>query len=188
LARLKMIAEELGIQVDEDVLELPADRSQGDLRSTINDLEAMARGRIRVTMAEASDLADRGLKDYTPDALMKMFSAKTLRDARSVISSSYIGYDDLFNWIYENLPVVLDDPGDLLEGMDALARADVHQTRGKRTQEYRLLKYMFNDLTGGVTFSKVNSEGAGLLTLVRSKVAELGFLSAASRPRRRRTV
>jgi hypothetical protein len=30
---------------------------------------------------------------------MKMFSAKTLRDDKSVISSSYIGYDDLFNWI-----------------------------------------------------------------------------------------
>jgi DNA polymerase III delta prime subunit len=45
-----MIAEELGIQVDKDVLEPPADRSQGDLRSTINDLEAMAREWIRVTM------------------------------------------------------------------------------------------------------------------------------------------
>ena len=168
-------------------MELPADRSQGDLRSTINDLEAMALGRTRVTMAEASDLADRDLKNYIPDALMKMFSAKTLRDAKSVISSSYISYDDLFDWIYENLPVVLDDPGDLAEGMDALARADVHQTRGKRTQEYKLLKYMFNDMTGGVTFSKVNFEDAGLLTLVRSKVAELGCLSATSRHRRRRT-
>ena len=49
-----------------------------------------------------------------------------------------------------------------------------------------LLKYMFNDMTGGVTFSKVNFEDTGLLTLVMSKVVELGCLSAASRPRRRR--
>jgi len=175
LARLKMIAEELGILVDEDILELPVDRSEGDLRSTLNDLEAVARGRERVTMADCDGLATRDRKDYTPDALMKLFSAKTLRDARRIVSSTYIDYDTLFDWIYENLPVVLDDPGDLAEGMDALARADVHQTRGKRTQEYRLLKYMFNDMTGGVAFSKVNSEGTGLLALVRSKVAELGF-------------
>jgi replication factor C large subunit len=147
LARLKTIVEELGIQVDEDVLELLADQSQGDLRSTINDLEAIARGRTRVTMAEASGLADRDRKDYTPDALMKMFSAKTLWDAKRIISSAHIPYDDLFDWIYENLPLVLDDPSDLAEGMEALARADIHQTRARRTQNYRLIKYMFNEMT-----------------------------------------
>lgn len=175
IRRLRTCVEELGISVDDEVLEFLADRSEGDLRSTLNDLEAVARGRERVTMADCDGLATRDRKDYTPDALMKLFSAKTLRDARRIVSSTYINYDTLFDWIYENLPIVLDDPGDLAEGMDALARADVHQTRGKRTQEYRLLKYMFNDMTGGVTFSKVNSEGVGLLALVRSKVAELGF-------------
>jgi len=175
LARLKTIAEELGTQVDEDVLELLADRSQGDLRSTINDLEAIARGRTRVTMAEASGLADRDRKDYTPDALMKMFSAKTLWDAKRIISSAHIPYDDLFDWIYENLPLVLDDPSDLAEGMDALSRADIHQTRARRTQNYRLIKYMFNEMTGGVALARRNSGGVGLLKMARTKVAELGF-------------
>jgi len=144
LRRLREIADELGTQVEEEALEHLAHRSQGDLRSTINDLEAIARGAERVTMAEAEVLGERDRSDYTPDALMKMFSSKTLMDARRVISSSLISYDTLFDWIYENLPVVLDDSGDLAEGMDALALADIHQTRGRRSQEYRLLKYMFN--------------------------------------------
>ena len=175
LMRIRAIAEELEIHVDEDVLELLADRAEGDLRSTINDLEAIARGRTRVTMAEASGLSVRDRKDYTPDALMKMFSAKTLRDARRIISSAHIPYDDLFNWIYENLPLVLDDASDLAEGMDALSRADIHQTRARRTQNYRLIKYMFDEMTGGVALSRRNSDGVGLLKLARIKVAELGF-------------
>ena len=175
LMRIRAIAEELEIHVDEDVLELLADRAEGDLRSTINDLEAIARGRTRVTMVEASGLSVRDRKDYTPDALMKMFSAKTLRDARRIISSAHIPYDDLFNWIYENLPLVLDDASDLAEGMDALSRADIHQTRARRTQNYRLIKYMFDEMTGGVALSRRNSDGVGLLKLARIKVAELGF-------------
>ncbi len=162
LARLKRIVGELEIHVDEDVLELLANRSRGDLRSTINDLEAIARGRTRITMAEASVLTDRDRNDYTPDALMKLFSAKTLSDARRVISSAHIPYDDLFNWIYENLPLVLNDTSDLAEGMDALSRADIHQVRARRTQDYRLIKYMFDEMTGGVALARRNSEGVGL--------------------------
>ncbi|MFB0557481.1 MAG: replication factor C large subunit [Candidatus Bathyarchaeia archaeon] len=175
LRRLREIADELGIQVEEEVLEHLAHRSQGDLRSTINDLESIARGAERVTMAEAELLCERDRSDYTPDALMKMFSSKSLLDARRVISSSLINYDTLFDWIYENLPIVLDDLGDLAEGMDALALADIHQTRGQRSQEYRLLKYMFNDMTGGVALSRSRSEGAGLVKIVRRKVTELGL-------------
>ncbi|UCH56760.1 MAG: replication factor C large subunit [Candidatus Bathyarchaeota archaeon] len=175
LMRLKVIVEELGISVDEEVLELLADLSEGDLRSTINDLEAVARGKTRVTMEDTQNLAQRDRKDYTPDALAKMFSAKTLRDARRVVSSAHISYDDLYNWIYENLPIVLDNPLDLVEGMNALARADIHQTRARRTQSYRLLKYMFNEMTGGVALARRNSEGLGLVKMARQKIAEQGF-------------
>ena len=162
LARLKRIVGELEIHVDEDVLEMLANRSRGDLRSTINDLKAIARGRTRITMAEASVLTDRDRNDYTPDALMKLFSAKTLSDARRVISSAHIPYDDLFNWIYENLPLVLNDTSDLAEGMDALSRADIHQVRARRTQDYRLIKYMFDEMTGGVALARRSSEGVNL--------------------------
>jgi DNA polymerase III delta prime subunit len=173
--RLRECATELGLSVDEEVLEHLADRSQGDLRSTLNDLEVISKGKERVTIQDVEGLGLRDRKDYTPDALSKMFSAKGLREARSVISSTHISYDTLFDWIYENLPVVLDSPRDLARGMEALSRADIHQTRAKRTQAYRLLKYMFNEMTGGVALSKLYSTGTGLLSQVREKAATLGF-------------
>ena len=107
--------------------------------------------------------------------VMKMFSAKSLREARSVISSAHINYDTLFDWIYENLPTVLDHPSELAEGLDALSRADMFQTRGKTSQDYRLLKYMFNSMTGGVSMARRKSEGAGLLKLVAATVQSLGY-------------
>ncbi len=175
IRRLRACAEELDIVLDEEVLELLADRCEGDLRSALNDLEAIARGRKRVAISDCGSLGFRDRKDYTPDALMKMFSAKTLRDARRIISSAHIDYDTLFDWIHENLPTVLDDPQDLADAMDYLAKADIHQTRGRRTQEYRLLKYMFNDMTGGVALSRRGSDGTGIIKLARKKIAELGF-------------
>lgn len=176
--RLRAISLEVGASVDDEVFEVISERSRGDLRSAINDLEALARGRSHVSIQDAEHLAERDRKWYTPDALMRMFSAKTLREARQVINSAYIHYDDLFDWIYENLPDVLNDPRDLAEGLDALALADIHRGRARRTQVYRLIKYMFNDMTGGVALSRRRSEATGLVNQIRTM-----FLRSGSSPR-----
>ncbi|GAJ00930.1 unnamed protein product, partial [marine sediment metagenome] len=42
---------------------------------------------------------------------------------------------------------------------DALSRADIHQVRARRTQDYRLIKYMFDEMTGGVALARRSSEG-----------------------------
>ena len=179
LKRLRTIAREGGVSVDEEALELISERSKGDLRSAINDLEAVARGREHVSIQDVEWLGERDRQAYTPDALMGMFSARTLREARQVLASAYIRYDDLFEWIYENLPLVLDDPRDLAEGLDALALADIHQGRARRTQAYRLLKYMFNEMTGGVALSRRRSEGDGVVRQARSRLLRLGFPPSA---------
>jgi replication factor C large subunit len=176
--RLRAISLEVEASVDDEVFELISERSKGDLRSAINDLESLARGRSNVSIQDAEHLSERDRKWYTPDALMRMFSATTLREARQIINSSYIHYDDLFDWIYENLPDVLDDPRDLDEGLDALALADIHQGRARRTQVYRLIKYMFNDMTAGVALSRRRSGATGLVNQIRTM-----FLRSGSSPR-----
>jgi len=179
LERLTAIAREVGVSVDEEALELISERSRGDVRSAINDLEAVARGGAHVSIGDVEWLGERDRQEYTPDALMRMFSSKTLREARQVLASAYIKHEDLFEWIYENLPLVLDDPRDLAEGLDALALADIHQGRARRTQAYRLLKYMFNDMTGGVALSRRRSKGEGVMRQIRSKLLRLGLPPSA---------
>jgi len=179
LRRLRAIAGEVGVEVDEEALETIAELSNGDLRSAINDLEAAARGRAHVSLDDVDWLSRRDRKEYTPDALMKMFSARSLREARQVLNASYIGYDDLFDWIHENLPLVLDDSQDLADGLNALSRADIHQNRARSTQAYRLLKYMFNEMTGGVALSRQRSESTALTGRVKVKLLGLGFPPSA---------
>ncbi len=171
---LQTIADKAGVQVDEEVLVTIAMRT-GDLRSAINDLESIAIGKERVTIEDLEWLGERDQKEYTTDVLTRIFSAKTLLQARKAISTSMIRYDDLFDWIYENLPLVMDDPRDLSEGLDALARADIHQNRAQSTQVYRLLKYMFDEMTGGVAIAHRRSEGVGLRKQATSVINKVGL-------------
>ncbi|MEM3006336.1 MAG: hypothetical protein QXJ79_06460, partial [Candidatus Bathyarchaeia archaeon] len=68
-----------------------------------------------------------------------------------------------------------DDPRDLLEGLEALSRADIYEGRTKRLQEYRLLKYVLDWASGGVALSRRSSDGRGLAMAVESKLEKLGF-------------
>jgi len=177
--RLKGILQEMKISADEEVMELISERSTGDLRSAINDMEALATGKSKLTLEDVKVLGERDRQTYTPDALMKIFSARSLREARQVVGSSYLSYDELFEWIYENLPSTLDDPEDLAHALDALAMADIHEGRARRTQDYRLLKYMFADMTGGVALSRRRSKGSMLNRQASVKLTSLGFPASA---------
>ena len=176
--RLASIAKEMRIDASEEALEALAVRSEGDVRSAINDLESLARGKGKVTVGDVESLGRRDRQEYTPDVIRAIFSSRNLREARRAVSQSYVGHEGLFDWIYENLPLILDDPGDLHDGLEALARADVYDRRA-RSSNYRLQKYMFNMMSGGVSFSRRRSEGLGLRRQILATTARLGFPQSA---------
>jgi replication factor C large subunit len=171
--RLREIAERVGVEVEEEALEEIAIRSEGDLRTAINDLESLARGRRHITLddVEAIGLRDRQL--YTEEVLRRLFSTKTLSEARSIISSTHLNYERLIEWIYENLPYILDDPKELSEALEALSRADIYRARAERGQAYRLLKYMFDELAGGVALALRRSQG--LVRVVERHLRSMGI-------------
>ena len=173
--RLRDICKEVGVEAEEEALELIAERSNGDLRSALNDLEAVGRGRNALAWGDVYWLGDRDRKSGLPEVLMRIFSAKSFREAREALGASPIGYDELLEWIYENLPYAFDDPHDLAEAMDALSHADIHRTRARRTQEYRLLKYMFNAMLAEVALARRESKGRGLIQAIRHASLSLGL-------------
>jgi replication factor C large subunit len=178
VAKLERIARELKLDAPPEALEALAVHSEGDLRSAINDMESIARGKGAVTVVDVEGLGKRDRQEYTPAIIHNIFAAKTLHEARRAINQAYIDHEELFDWIYENLPLILDDKRDLLEGLEALARADVYAKRA-RSSSYRLQKYMFNAMTGGVAFSRTRSEGLGLRRQVMTAVAKLGYPQSA---------
>ena len=160
LSKLEYISEDQGKEVHPDVLMEIAMKSNGDLRSATNDLETITSGKKTVSPDDLTAISHRDRLDSTPNILDKIFTSRDFREARRTINQSMIKYDDLYEWINENIPIVLDDPYERLEALEALARADVYQKRA-RTNDYRLLKYFFDLMTGGIAFARKNSKGEG---------------------------
>ena len=60
----------------------------------------------------------------------------------------------LFEWIYENAPHQLQNPHDLAEAMEALALADLYRGRIRSTQNWTLLRYVYDFMTAGVAMAR----------------------------------
>lgn len=173
-SKLQEITINKKITVNSDILDTIAMRSNGDLRSAINDLETVASGKESISSEDITWLGERDRQDRTPVILNRIFNARSLWEARQTISQSMIPYDVLFEWIYENLPLIIDHPKERLMALQALSSADIYQKRAK-TSNYRLLKYMFNQMTGGVSFSRSKSKGLGLSKLVHIAIMKTGL-------------
>ncbi|MFQ5908083.1 MAG: replication factor C large subunit [Thermoplasmata archaeon] len=154
---LRNVAAAEGVRLDDEVLTYLADRSGGDLRSAINDLQALAAGRTRV---REEDLAAVGYRDERTEVFQALEHILRSGDL-SVARNSTLGLDEdperLIMWIDENLPSEYWDPEDLERGTAALARADEYLGRVRRTRRYGLWKYASDWMTGGVTIARKGS-------------------------------
>jgi replication factor C large subunit len=176
-ATLERIVKDQDIVVHADVLEHIAMKTNGDLRSALVDLETISRGKKEVNPDDVGVLSERDRQALTPMILDRIFTAKSLWEARKTINQSMISYDDLYDWIYENLPIVIDDPDERLKALEVIAKADVYQNRA-RSSDYRLLKYMFDLMTGGVAFTREKSEGMGYKSQLESALRKVGLPSS----------
>jgi replication factor C large subunit len=149
------ICQNEGVKSNLEALRVIADNSGGDLRSAINDLQAIAEGRNEITLSDVKSLSSR--RDRLQgifDGLRAMFQAETMGKAISSIESLDIDYEMLIQWIYENIPREFPDPSELTRAFDALSRADIFLGRIKRYQDWGLLSYVFQLMSAGVALAR----------------------------------
>lgn len=152
---LKRICEAEKIECEDAALREICRRSEGDLRSAINDLQAIAEGYGRVTVSLVRALSSYRNREYSPfEALQKMFNARYLFQAKSAISQANIDYETMMIWINEHIPTYYEDPEEISRAYDALSRADVYMGRIRRTGAWDLLSYVFDMMGPGVAFSR----------------------------------
>jgi len=152
--KLREICLREGIEVDKEALEFIAKRSEGDLRSAINDLQTVSQGRRRITIDDVKWLQYRNRIEPIFDVLSMIFNAKTVATARRALSLIDVDPDMMFEWIYENTPSQLTDPRDLAIAMENLAKADLFRSRVKLLQRWELLSFVTELMTGGVAVAK----------------------------------
>ena len=161
VTHLKGICEKEGINADEDALKLIVERAGRDVRSAVNDLQALAQGKTRLTKEDVAWLAGRDRKEVIFKVMQTIFYSRDGWEAKKAAGSADVDPDMLFHWVYENAPYHLNDPHDLVKAMDSIALADIYRQRIRDTQNWSFLKYVFDFSTSGVAAARQNSKSSG---------------------------
>ncbi len=154
---LKKICAMEKLECEDEALRFIAKRSEGDLRSAINDLQAVGEGYGKVTLQLVQNLVTYRNREYNPfEALRNLFNARYLWQAKAAVSQANLDYETLLEWINENIPKYYSDPEEIWKAFEALSRADVYLGRIRKSGSWDLLSYVF-DLAGpGVAFARTS--------------------------------
>jgi replication factor C large subunit len=161
MKNLQRIREREGIEADENALQFLAQRSGGDVRSAVNDFQALAQGKKRLMYDDVSWLAYRDRQESIFNVLKMILYGRTSYGAKQAVDMADVDIDMLFEWIYENVPAHLPDPHDLAQAMDALAMADVYRGRIRASQDWSFTRYVIDYMTAGVAMARQNSKVSG---------------------------
>lgn len=160
---LRTIATREGLQVGSDVLDVIAERSGGDLRSAINDLESIAVGKKEVLSEATKSLGYRDREVTIFPVLEEILRSGDARRARDAVRELDESPDDLILWVDQNLAQEFTRPDDLARGYDMLSRADIYLGRVRRRQSYGLWSYASELMSSGVAVSRKGRPRGGQL-------------------------
>jgi replication factor C large subunit len=151
--KLKEIADKEKIVYEETTLRGLARRSDGDLRSAINDLQSLSIDG-NLTKESLDELGERNRLDSMLLALTRIFKTTDPVIARDALNNVNEDLDQSIMWIDENLPYEYKEPEALAMAYDYLSKADVFRRRIRRWQHWRFLIYISAFITAGIAVSK----------------------------------
>ncbi|KYK30077.1 MAG: hypothetical protein AYK23_04740 [Candidatus Proteinoplasmatales archaeon SG8-5] len=154
---LKMIAKAEGLSVADSALDFITERSMGDVRSAINDLQALAEGRTEIKEEDVIALGKRDTSQTVFNSLAVIFRTGNCKRSREAVFDLDEDPETLILWIDENIPIAYKDAADIAAAYDALAKADVFMGRVRRRQYYGLWGYASDMMSCGVSLAKSRS-------------------------------
>ena len=153
VALLKRICVKEGVEFEEHVVRNLAKSSNGDLRSAINDLEVIARGKTKIT---SEDLELLSKKDDiinifdTVRTVLKSKNPRRIKDAMKVDAEPSF----LIELIAENIPREYEKVDELQKAYEKISLADIYLGRAFNTRVYSYWKYTYELMSLGVALSK----------------------------------
>jgi replication factor C large subunit len=161
---LRKISRSEGIEIENTALRALVDNTHGDLRSAINDLQALSMAGSKLGRIGEQDIATGG-RDIEEDifgALKIIFGAEgyELQTALSALYSLDKTPEESIQWIYKNFSYEHDDES-FLHGLRYLSRADTFLGRVRRRENYKFWRYASSLMACGVLSAKEMQEGKG---------------------------
>ena len=148
---LKKICEKEGIVADNKVLREMAKRSAGDLRAAINDLQAIAGARKKISKESLNMLGIRSRQLNMFEIVRNIFLSKKPEQAKAVLMQPSLDFNLLLQWINENIPYQYQESNEAIaEAFNNLSKADIYLGRIKKSQDWSLLSYALDLMTAGV--------------------------------------
>ncbi|PCR90077.1 replication factor C large subunit [Natrinema ejinorense] len=154
---LRDICRREGVDFEEEALEKIAESTSGDLRSAVNDLQAVAEETERLTVEDVVT-SERDTTEGIFDFLDELIKEK---DAEGALRASYDvdeTPDDLLNWIEDNVPKDYEG-AELADAYGFLSNADRWLGRVRATQDYSYWRYATDNMTAGVAASRRGDKG-----------------------------
>jgi len=149
---LRRICRLEGVDADEEALRAIAAKSDGDIRSAINDLQMLVQDEKRLKASDIEQLTSRDRQIGVSDTLNAIFSAETMSEAWRAEHNSQLDPETLLQAVHDNLPLRFTDPTRLAKAYDAVSKADVFFGRIRRTQNWGLLPYAMENMMRGLIF------------------------------------
>jgi len=179
-AFLRDILDEESVDYEDGVPKRIARQAGGQMRSAINDLEAIARGKEQITKDDMDVIGQRDNRQEIFDSLKIIFKTKNLSNASQATENLDEDADTMVQWIRENIPREYKRPGDLSRAYDWISKADLFNGRIRRRMNWKLLKYVYDFSTIGVALAKEEKYKGWTKYQYPSKIRQMGQ-SRASR-------
>ncbi len=155
---IKKILEDIcgreGISAGGGVLEKIAENAGGDVRSAINDLDAVSRGKKKVSIEDLEVLGGRDRSTDIYNALNVILMKKDFKEAINSTRDLSEQPRDIMLWIDENMPRVYRNMEDVETAYGYLSKADMFLGRIIKRQYWGFLRYVIPLMSGGVNISK----------------------------------
>jgi len=146
--RLRDICRNEGVKCRQEVLMLIAERSEGDMRAAIEDLELLYSSHEDVDLEEAEKiLSYRNVERNVFETLRMAVFASTLENASTSLSSSEEKPEDMLEWVFENIPHVSPRQS-LYSALRYVAEADVILKQISKNSLWRILPCFYHKLAG----------------------------------------
>ncbi|AOV94818.1 hypothetical protein AQV86_02730 [Nanohaloarchaea archaeon SG9] len=179
-AFLRDILDEESVDYEDGVPKRIARQAGGQMRSAINDLEAIARGKEQITKDDMDVIGQRDNRQEIFDSLKIIFKTKNLSNASQATENLDEDADTMVQWIRENIPREYKRPEDLSHAYDWISKADLFNGRIRRRMNWKLLKYVYDFSTIGVALAKEEKYKGWTKYQYPSKIRQMGQ-SRASR-------
>jgi replication factor C large subunit len=153
VALLKRICVKEHIEFDEYVLRNLAKQSKGDLRSAINDLEAIAKGKDKVTSKDLELISRKDEVANIFDSVRTVLKSKNIHHINDAMKLE-AEPNFILELVAENIPREYEKAEEIAKAYEMVSLADTYLGRAFQTRVYSYWKYSYKLMSLGVALSK----------------------------------